>query len=304
MFEHTLNQPEKPHRVVILGGSGFVGGYLKEECFSQGINVLALSSREIDLISPESVAQLQILLEPADCLVVFSALTPDKGKGSDVFIKNILMVKHVHQAVAESEKIAHLVYFSSDAVYAMGNSIVDENTLSSPEDLYGAMHLSRELLFKTLSIPIAIMRPTLIYGTGDTHNSYGPNRFVRQALKENKIPLFGNGEETRSHISVKDVSKIVIYTILRRSRGTLNLVTESSLTFHEVANVVSKLVGTGTEIVPSERKNPPTHRHFNPSELYKAFPEFKETSFGVGMRSMIDAERKQNETGKPFKRSA
>ena len=37
------------------------------------------------------------------------------------------------------------------------------------------------------------LRPTLIYGNGDTHGGYGPNKFLQ--LKNKDIILFGKGEE-------------------------------------------------------------------------------------------------------------
>ena len=44
------------------------------------------------------------------------------------------------------------------------------------------MHIARELMIKQLvKSPIAVLRPTLIYGAGDPHNSYGPNRLRRMA---------------------------------------------------------------------------------------------------------------------------
>jgi len=47
------------------------------------------------------------------------------------------------------------------------------------------------------SIPLAILRPTLVYGAGDPHNGYGPNRFRRLASANQPIVLFGEGEERR-----------------------------------------------------------------------------------------------------------
>ena len=48
---------------------------------------------------------------------------------------------------------------------------------------------------------LAILRPTLIYGAGDPHNGYGPNRFRRLAATGKPIILFGEGEERRDHVT-------------------------------------------------------------------------------------------------------
>ena len=41
-------------------------------------------------------------------------------------------------------KISHFNYISSDAVYSLKEKNIDENTICSPDDLYGSMHFSRE----------------------------------------------------------------------------------------------------------------------------------------------------------------
>jgi len=50
------------------------------------------------------------------------------------------------------------------------------------------MHRTRELMLAAeAKAPLAILRLTAVYGAGDTHNSYGPNRFLRQALKDGRF---------------------------------------------------------------------------------------------------------------------
>ena len=46
------------------------------------------------------------------------------------------------------------------------------------------MHVIRENYLKSLFLKkLCILRPTLIYGEGDPHNGYGPNKFIRLAKK-------------------------------------------------------------------------------------------------------------------------
>ena len=48
------------------------------------------------------------------------------------------------------------------------------------------MHLMRENMLKLLDVKLCIVRPTLIYGTNDPHNGYGPNQFIRLAQSKKK----------------------------------------------------------------------------------------------------------------------
>ena len=108
------------------------------------------------------------------------------------------------------------------------------------------MHLARELMLKaTVKAPFAVVRSTLIYGEGDPHNGYGPNRFRRLAAAGQEIVLFGEGEERRDHVLVDDVAEIVCRVIEHRSRGTLNIATGEVYSFRDIAERVAAMAKPG-----------------------------------------------------------
>jgi nucleoside-diphosphate-sugar epimerase len=206
---------------------------------------------------------------------MLAAITPDKGRDSATLMKNLAMMQSVCTAI-EKAGCAHLVYFSSDAVYNLTVSRVTEDTPASPQDLYGAMHYTREIMARGLSkISVLVLRPTLVYGFDDTHNAYGPNRFRRAAQKEGKIALFGGGEETRDHIHVDDVAALTVRCLLHQSTGTLNVATGISHSFIDVAELVAKQFRRPVEIARTPRANPITHRHYDVINTIKAFPDLR-----------------------------
>ena len=275
MITHQNTQSQKPNRVVLLGANGFIGSAIRRQIEAQGIPVIALTSTEIDLAEATAVDKLAALLKPSDAVVMLAAITPDKGRDIATLMKNLAMMQSVC-AVLEKIGCSHLVYFSSDAVYNTALSRITEDVPASPQDLYGAMHCTREVMAHSLEkVSVLVLRPTIVYGLDDTHNSYGPNRFRRMAQKEGKITLFGGGEETRDHIHVDDIALLTLRCLLLRSTGTLNLATGTSKSFHEVAELVAKQFNQKIEIVVTLRQNPVTHRHYDVSNLIKAFPDFR-----------------------------
>ena len=275
MITHQNAQPQKPTRVVLLGARGFIGAAIRGQVEAQGIPAIALTSAELDLAEATAVDKLAALLKPSDAVVMLAALTPDKGRGIATLMKNLVMMQSVCAAI-EKSGCAHLVYFSSDAVYDTAISRVTEDPPASPQDLYGAMHYTREIMARSLTkVPVLVLRPTLIYGLHDTHNSYGPNRFRRAAQKDGKITLFGGGEETRDHIHVDDVAALTVRCLLCKSTGTLNVATGVSKSFHELAELVAKQFDNSIEIIVTPRANPITQRHYGVTNLIKAFPDFR-----------------------------
>jgi len=137
------------------------------------------------------------------------------------------------------------------------------------------MHLAREIMLRaTLKLPLAFLRPTLIYGAKDPHNGYGPNRIRRLAAKGEAITLFGEGEEKRDHVHIDDVGALASAALQHRSTGMLNIATGRSASFREIAEMIAALSGRSVQIRGTPRQNPITHRHFDITDCLKAFPEF------------------------------
>lgn len=283
MIVHVHAEPRKPARVVLLGASGFIAGAIARRLASQSISVLPLGRPALDLVNPEAVAALGGALKGDDAVVVLAALTPDKGRDNATLVKNMAMMQHACAAL-EKAGCAHLVYFSSDGVYGMDPALVSEDTPAAPQDLYGAMHLARELMARAVpKAPVLILRPTLVYGAEDTHNAYGPNRFHRAAQKDGKIQLFGGGEETRDHIHVDDIAALTARCLMHRSTGTLNVATGRSVSFATLAEMVAQQFPSRPEIVRTPRGIPVTHRHYDVTALIRAFPGFRFVTLEEGV---------------------
>ncbi|MFC3674858.1 NAD-dependent epimerase/dehydratase family protein [Ferrovibrio xuzhouensis] len=285
MLNHGRQEPVKPERVAVIGAKGFVGRRLASLLAETAIPCLALSSADIDLSTTGAADRLAQQLRPTDAVVMLAALTPDKGRGIGPLESNIRMMAAVC-AACEAVPPAHLVYISSDAVYPMQDGPISEATPAEPTDLYATMHITRELMAKTAAkSPVAVLRPTLIYGAEDTHNSYGPNRLRRMALKDSRVTLFGEGEETRDHISVDDVCRLILLTLQHRSQGLLNLATGHSISYMDLARKVAGLFDTPVDIITTPRQNLVTRRHFDVSALHRAFPDFAFEPLDTGLKN-------------------
>lgn len=283
MLDHLNPTPTPPARVVVLGSRGFIGAALVARLAADGVPCLPLSSADLDLAAPDATERLAAQLRPDDALVFLSALTPDKGRDIGTTLRNLEMGRNVCEALAR-QPVAHVVYISSDAVYPFVEGRVGEESLASPTDLYGSMHRTRELMVQqAVQAPVAVLRPTLVYGAADSHNSYGPNRFRRQAAKDGVITLGGEGEETRDHILVDDAVELIVRVLNRRSRGLLNLVSGRSISFGDLARLVAAQFDRPVEIRFTPRTQPVTRRVFDVTDCAKAFPDFAATPLEEGL---------------------
>jgi nucleoside-diphosphate-sugar epimerase len=306
MLKHLASPETQPSRVVLIGRSGFVARYLIAELTRSRTPFVAFGRPQIDLTESDAAEALGALLQPTDTLVILAALTPDKGRDFRTLMRNLQMAESLCE-VLERRSCAHVIYISSDAVYDAHKIPLDEDSSREPVDLYAVMHTAREMMLRSVldgrGIPLCILRPVNIFGFGDTHNSYGPNRFIRQAFDERRIVLFGHGEERRNHLFVEDAARLIAACIQQRSQGELNVFAPGTISFMKLAEHVRASCGfdVALDIKPRVVKavhrpykitqvfrflynlgrpiGPIVHRPYVATQLRRAFPTFRFSPF-------------------------
>jgi nucleoside-diphosphate-sugar epimerase len=277
MLTHHNTTPKAPSRAVVIG-SGFVGGTIAAALKAAGVPVLALKRSELDLLAADATAKLTALLRPDDAVVFVSAVAPAKNAAQMMI--NLRMAEAAAAAFV-AQPPAHLLYVSSDAIYADDANPVTESSAAAPTTTHGMMHAARELIFRSeYKGPFAALRPTLIYGAADPHSGYGPNRFRREALAGKPIQIFGEGEEKRDHVLVQDVAELARRILFQGSTGALNAVTGTSVAFAEIARLVAAQFTPKAAVASIPRPGPRPHllhRFFDITACYKAFPDFRFT---------------------------
>jgi UDP-glucose 4-epimerase len=119
--------------------------------------VVALSSQYVDLLADTAARDLVAQVRRGDAVAILSGLMPDMARNYETLLRNLRTANAVVEALTEVTP-AQLIYMSSDAVY-------------------------------TFAAPLAILLCTLVLSSRDTHNSYGPNRFRKQAREDGRIVL-------------------------------------------------------------------------------------------------------------------
>jgi UDP-glucose 4-epimerase len=299
MLQHLNDRPVTPRRVVVVGAGGFVGGAVAARLEVDGAAVLRITRREVDLLQADAAKRLAALLRPDDVVVAAAAMAPCKT--AEMLRDNILMAHALIRAVAD-KGLSHVVNVSSDAVYADAAVPLTEQSMMAPDTLHGVMHLARETMLRSeIAPPLAMLRPTLIYGASDPHNGYGPNRFRRLADSGEPVVLFGRGEERRDHVHIDDVAEIVARVIYRRSQGALNVATGVVTSFADIAAAVVRLAGRSVSIRETPRTGPMPHkgyRAFDIAACHAAFPDFSYLSLADGLaRAQQQADVAVEESG-------
>ena len=316
MLSNLNSSPVPPNRLVILGAHGFIASHLARWSKDNHIECRLIGQDEVNLADFSSAQLLSSLLREDDVIVMTSMLTPEFGLDYESVMRNLRMVETVCTAL-KYIKCGHFIYLSSDAVYDAEKIPLDEDSSREPISLYALSHTAREILLGDFfqknipAVPLTILRLTAIYGFGDTHNAYGPNQFVRSALK-----IYGRGEEKRSFVFINDLICLVGLVVKNKSAGVLNVAISPPTTFFALANIVRNKVNTPVMIELLPRLVPVVHRPYKftqifrfiynlgrpigsivhrtfvNSAIFKSFPEFRFTSLEKGISELVNAEQK------------
>ncbi len=296
MLNIMQKTPENPKRVVIIGGKGFVGGTLVKFLAEKDVATKTVTRADTDLCCAASVDYLARTINDGDVVVNAAAIAPCKDL--DQLVANIAIIKHI-QAGLEGKKLTHLINVSSDAVFGDMENPITERSPLAPGSIHGVMHLMREITINLRTdIPVTHIRPTLIYGSDDPHNGYGPNRFARQALAGEIIPLFGKGEERRDHIFIGDLAEILWRVITYRATGDINAATGETHSFHDLAELAIAQTRSPSRITCLPRSGPMPHKGYRPfdvSSIRCAFPDFRFTPIEDGIRQLVEGLRSKTQ---------
>ena len=272
------------NNILIFGRKGFIGKNFCNFLDKKKVMYKGYSSDEINLNDELSCLKLKNIKKNNYIIIFFSALTPDKGKDEITLIKNLNMIKNFFTYFPK-DFINHFFYMSSDAVYNIGKKIISEKTIPDPQDLYGLMHLTREKVVQT-HLPkekITILRPTGVYGKGDTHSSYGPNRFIKTALKNNEILLFGSGKDLRNHLFIDDLMVMIFFFLKRKITGIFCLASDNSCSFLHIAKAIKDFLPT--VIIKFQNNNSQvTKRYFKDLLFFNLNKKYRCSSIEDGLK--------------------
>lgn len=239
-------------RVLITGGSGFIGRHLSALLRERGHSTRILdlevskdpSSDYImgDIRSPDSLSGA---FEGIDSVVHLAALISVEDsfkRPAEYFNTNVTGTINVMRACA-GKGVRRFVHISSAAVYGNPAELpLKETSPVNPRSSYGETKLASELCVRSFcgsyGLENVILRIFNAYGPGQLPNDYSGviTKFVDRLRKGQAPIVFGDGEQSRDFIHVHDATEAIALALEGRISGeTLNIATGIPSTINSVA---------------------------------------------------------------------
>jgi nucleoside-diphosphate-sugar epimerase len=207
-------------RVLLTGGSGFLGSYVAERLAAEGHVVRALVRPRSDKsvlskiggmeFAPGAIEEPESLTSAVDGVdaVVHVAGIVKARKPEDFFRVNAQGTKNLLDAVVKRGGLKRFVYVSSLA--AIGPSSdgkpVREDSDPRPVTAYGRSKLEAEraVLAKAGEVPVTVIRPPMIYGPRDRETLA-----FFTSIKNGVLPIIGSKDNTLSVIYAPDCADAI-----------------------------------------------------------------------------------------------
>jgi UDP-glucose 4-epimerase len=259
-------------RVLITGGAGFIGSHLVEH-FQGRAEVVVLDNLrsghrhnleglthtfiEGSVTDPAAVAEAVDGVDVVFHLAAMISVPESMERPRECVEINNLGLLHVLEAAAKTG-VRKIVLASSAAVYGDNPTVPKtEDMLPEPKSPYAITKLDGEYYLEMFRregrIDSASLRFFNVFGPRqDPASAYAAAVpiFIRKALFNEDLTIFGDGEQTRDFIHVKDIVAALAHVAARPDlHGSYNVGYGRSMTVKQLAADIIRLAGSSSRIV-------------------------------------------------------
>lgn len=264
-----MKQQLKDKKIVITGGAGFIGSHIAEELYRDNEVIILdnlstgkleniesfLNNRAARLIrgSVTDHALLQSIFQGVDYVFHQAAVTSvprSLAEPSYVNEVNIQGTLNVLLA-ARDNKVKKVVYASSSSVYGDSPGLPQKETLpANPLSPYAVTKLAGELYCNVFNGVYGLATICLRY-----FNVYGPRQdpdsqyaavipiFMKKLLSHEPPVIYGDGEQVRDFVFVKDVAQANILAAASNATGPANVGAGKTTSVNKLAGTLIHLTG-------------------------------------------------------------
>ena len=227
-------------KIIVIGGSGFVGRTLVKKLEKEGFDTHSIdrlpTGREKEIVldldfADESLIKKQ--LSDSDCVILLAAY-PNFTNSFDfqTYQTNCLVNLKIVNALRDTK--SHLIFASNALISGIKSNLIDNNTPDKPEIPYNISKYISEQYIKSNLEYQSVLRIAGIYGYDGPKHLF-LNRAIISVIRNNIIPsVTDNGSGKRNYIYVDDLCNWIIYIINAKKYGTSLIAGKETLSMRSI----------------------------------------------------------------------
>ena len=300
-------------KTLVTGGAGFIGSNLVQRLLKEGHDVTVLdnlsSGYRINLRPfPEvrlligDVRDPSIVKQAVNGVEVVFHLAASVGNTRSIehpmidAETNVLGTLNVLES-ARRNRIRKIVFSSSAGIFGELKTLpIREDHGVEPDSPYGATKLCAEKLClayaKLYDLEAICLRYFNVFGLNQRYDAYGNviPIFAHKLVFSQPITIFGDGEQTRDFINVRDVANANYLAGMSQGvSGAFNLGSGSRVTINELVRQMESVSGLSTQTIRGNpRRGDVRHSLADISGIRSAIGFEPQVALGDGLREYMD----------------
>jgi len=259
-------------KALVTGGAGFIGSNVVRYLLDKGWEIRVLDNLSsgykfnldglnVDFIEGDVCNPETAMTACKDRDVVFH-LAASVGRQRSIdnpqldSTINLIGTVNVLEAMRKN-KVKRIVYSSSAAIFGeLITPTIDENHPQNADSPYGVSKLAAEKMILAYSgiyeITGVCLRYFNIYGVNQRFDLYGNviPIFAKRIYAGEPITIYGDGEQTRDFLNVKDVAKAnYLGAVSNIGTDVYNMGSGSSITINKLAEIMKRISSMSNEII-------------------------------------------------------
>lgn len=236
-------------RVLVVGGAGYIGGWLTDQLVEAGHEVRVYDLllyeerflKDVDFVLGDILDfdRLRIHLDWADTAIWLAALVGDPACALNPPVTRKINVDTVDWLCRTFD--GRIIFPSTCSVYGANDELVDEESATDPLSLYAQAKLEAEEIIMAKRPDSLVLRLATIAGMGDSYSRIRMdlvvNLLVMRAKLIGQLQVFG-GQQYRPMLHVRDVATALVPHVDSDAAGIFNLGSENAT----IANIAERIV--------------------------------------------------------------
>lgn len=160
------------------------------------------------------------------------------------FQTNIISKINLINFLVKKKTIKKYIRISTPEVYGSSSKKLSENSIQNPSTPYAITHMTIDKYLKLMStqysFPVNILRFANFYGKTQPLYRIIPKTIIT-ILKNERLPLHGNGSSLRSFIHIDDFCKAIYLGLIKAKKGqTYNFSSNEIISIKNLIKKISK----------------------------------------------------------------
>jgi UDP-glucose 4-epimerase len=268
----------KPMRILVTGGAGFIGSHLVEH-YQGSAEVVVLDNLRSGYLhnlkelshtfvngSVTDRAAVDLAMKDVDLVYHLAAMisVPESMSApQECVVTNVLGLLNVLES-ATAAGVVKVVLASSAAIYGDNPTVPKtEEMVPEPKSPYAISKLDGEYYLEMFrndgKLATASLRFFNVFGPRqDPESAYAAAVpiFMRQAIANQEITIFGDGEQTRDFVYVKDVVAALAHVgNSSKIHGTYNVGYGLRHSINSLADVIIRLSDSDSQLIYREERS-------------------------------------------------